>query len=231
MIERLSIAKSTQGFHIADFPKAEKLLNIMSIEDKKLSGLAHKLSDLTLCRQDLQSSLDFLEAINKPQNRDMVVQAALWQTAMLSYLKCFGENKARQRTLQFGEVYKGEPPEAKEAFDSFKIMRNKHIVHDENAHSQSITGAVLNKEESSHKIEKIVNFCAQVSTLEQGSYSNLHLLVTKALRWIEEEYDRCCDQLKTELETIDRAKLLEIEELSYSKPNLSEIKESRYRKC
>src|SRR6185369_9377179 len=115
------------------------------------------------------------------------------------------------------------------AFNYFKSLRNKHLVHDENSYAQSIPGAVLNNGKQNYKIEKIVCLTAIGATLEQGNYGNLKLLIQKARIWVIAEFDALCERITVELEKEPYEKLIAIESISYKVPTVEEIQNTRNR--
>jgi len=129
------------------------------------------------------------------------------------------------------KIYKNEPPQAKLVFDYFQNLRNKHVVHDENAYSQSIPGAVLNKGDKPYKIEKILCFGAHSNTLEQGNYANLKLLIRKALEWVIAEFDAFCELVTKELEACSYEDLLKRDNVKYRAPTVEEISGNRRNKA
>jgi hypothetical protein len=217
-MENFSVSKTDAGFHIEGFPDAVK---VVAINGKK----SKRLADLSLHRADLEFADACLDAINKAPEEPRVIREALWRSAIVHFLKCFGDGARFQLTPE--KLYKGEPPEALLAFSYFKSLRNKHLVHDENSYAQSIPGAILNNGKKNYKIEKIVCFTAFSSTLEQGSFSNLKLLIQKARIWVVAEFDSLCEQLTTDLEKEPYELLLARDSLAYSKPTLDAIHSAR----
>jgi len=109
------------------------------------------------------------------------------------------------------------------AFDYFLMLRNKHIVHDENSYAQSIPGAAINRGDKDYKVEKIICLAAHGNTLEQANYSNLKLLIERALTWVISEFDKCCDLLTSELESLSYQELAEKPDVSYQVPDVGDI--------
>ena len=71
------------------------------------------------------------------------------------------------------------------AFSYFLNLRNKNIIHDENALSQAIPEAAVNDGTKSFKIEKIIVTSLDAITLGQENINNLSLLIERTLTWIE----------------------------------------------
>lgn len=218
-MESLKTSKPKQGFHIEGFPDALKVITLNSKLSEQISSYALHKYDLNIC-------LELLININQVDSNHAQLREALYHFAIVTFAKCFRQSKSR---IQLNEktVYKAEPKEALEAFGYFLDLRNKHIVHDENSLSQCIPGAVLNKRESDQKIAKVVCFNAVGLTLSQENYSNLHMLVSKASEWVESKFDEICMQITNDLEQVDYDDLFKMEEMTYSKPDVSEIGKPR----
>ncbi len=217
-MEQFSVTKTKDGFQIEGFPDAAKVIRIKGPKAKRLA-------DLSLHKSDLEFASECLATINQVSDKPWVLRQALWRSAIIHYMKCFGDNKARGQ-LDSKKIYKGNAG-ALTAFDYFKYLRNKHVVHDENAYTQSLPGAILNKPGKSYKIEKIVCFNATGLTLTQVNYSNLHQLIQEAKEWVVREYDNLCDILTKELESKSYEELDILEPMTYTTPKLEEIKEKR----
>ena len=218
-MEQFDISRSESGLHIEGFPNAVKILRVEGPRAKRLA-------DLALHRADLDFAENCLDGINQVPEEPHFIREALWRSAIVHVLKCFGDSGARFQ-LSAETVLRGQPPEAMMAYNYFKGLRNKHLVHDENSYAQSIPGAILNKGDKENKIEKIVCFSAIAGTLSQENYSNLILLIHKARSWVVAEFDQLCDVLTKELEKEPYEKLLGKDSLSYRVPTIDEIHKNR----
>lgn len=218
-MEHYPVTRVDEGLHIEGFPDAVKLI---ALNDSK----AHRIADLLLHRHDLEFADACLEAINTVPADPPTVREALWRCAVVHCSKCFGSSAARFQ-LSRKKIYKDEPPEAREVFEYFQHLRDKHIIHDENAYAQSIPGAVLNRGDKAYKIEKILCFGAHGNTLEQGNYSNLKLLIEKALAWVVSEFDTCCEFVTKDLEGIPYDELLKRPDMTYRVPGMEKIGANR----
>ena len=217
-MEHFTISKTEAGLHIEGFPDAVKVVVIDGQEAKRLA-------DLSLHKADLEFADACLNAINQAPEEPKIMREALWRSAIVHFLKCFGNGARFQLAPQ--KLYKGEPPETLLAFNYFKGLRNKHLVHDENSYAQSIPGAVLNNGKKEYKIEKIVCFSAIGATLEQGNYGNLKLLIQKARVWMVSEFDVLCECLAAKLEKESYEKLLARDALTYRVPTVDDIPHTR----
>ena len=190
-MEFFPVTQSGAELRVEGFEHAAKLIRIDGPNARRLAAMC-------LHRNDLMFADECLAAINHP-SENPVLRTALWSSAIFHYTKCFGRSNARER-LNPEEVYAHEAPEAFESFLFFLALRDKHVVHDDNACDQGIPCAVLNKMKSDRKIEKVLCLTAQRVTLEQQTYANLKLLIEKTQAWVISEIDFCCEVLTRELE-------------------------------
>jgi hypothetical protein len=217
-MERIEFTPTEGGWHIEGFPEAVKAIKI---DGPKATRLAH----IALHRADLSFALECVEGINLVSEQPRVNREALWRSAIIHTMKCFGKNRSRFK-LEPKRVYKGNRL-ALEAFDYFQTLRDKHFVHDENAYSQCLPSAILNKKEATHKIAKIVCTSFQGVTLVQDNYANLQLLISDGLKWLANEFDILCTILTSELEATTYEDLLHREAVTYRAPTLDEIQKPR----
>jgi hypothetical protein len=213
-MEQYEILKTENGYHIKGLPDAIKVVKIDTRE-------ARAVADMSLHRSDLRFSLECLNAINSTPDEPYILRQALWHSAIVHYSKCFQGSCARI-SLSENKIYKNDT-EGLEIFNWFKNLRNKHIVHDENSYAQSLPSAAINDGSKSFKIEKILCLTQFIVTLEQATYNNLHLLVTKALQYVENKFDELCNILTVELEKESYEDLIKRDVLSVRIPTLEEI--------
>lgn len=217
-MENIALTHNERTFHIDGFPDAVKLLKITGPKGRRLA-------DLALHKMDLDFTLECLETINRTPIEPYILREVLWQSAIVHFIKCFGRSEARF-SLDPKVVYNGDAG-AVEPYKFFLSLRNKSIVHDESAYTQCLPGAVLNKDGLNHKIAKIICLSVAGATLEEGSYSNLHLLATSARKWVVSQFDKICDTLTEELEARSYNELLTMEGMIYTVPAADAVHKSR----
>jgi hypothetical protein len=218
-MEYFEISQKESGLHIEGFPDAEKVICIGGPQAKRLS-------DLALHKADLDFAEKCLDEINQIPIESNIIREALWRSAIVHFLKCFGDSAARFH-LSAEKIFKIDAPEALVAFNYFRDLRNKHLVHDENSYAQSVPGAILNKGNKDYKIEKIVCFAAIAVTLAQENYSNLKLLIQKSRTWVVDQFDTVCEKITVELEKESYENLFSKELLNYRVPRIDEINRKR----
>ncbi len=203
---------------INNFPDAVKVVKLNCIDAKRLS-------DLALHKDDLVFALECLDELNNISESMKISKQALWKSAIVYFTKCFG-NSASRFQINPEQIFK-EDKLGLEVYKYFKSLRNKHIVHDENSYSQSISGAILNNGDKDFMIEKIVCLSVQSETLSQDNYNNLHLLITKTKAWVYKEFDSQCDIITTALEKEQYKKLFEMKSMDFKTPTVEEITKKR----
>ncbi len=87
-MEQFEINKTASGFHIEGFPEAVKVIHIEGPR-------ARRLADLALHRTDLEFALLCLDEVNRAPVDPYVIRQALWRSAVVHYVKCFGGSEAR----------------------------------------------------------------------------------------------------------------------------------------
>ena len=182
------------SLHIEGVPDAVKLIKVDGPK-------ARRLGDLALHRSDLNFTLECLEAMEHLPEDQALIREALWRSAVIHYLKCFGDSQKRFQ-LDPTQVHKGCPPETHQAFEWFKSLRNKHIAHDENAYKQSAVGAAINAGNKSFKVEKIVSMALTFQVDSPANLRNLRLLTQRAVGWVVGQYDECAKVISDELEGV-----------------------------
>lgn len=202
------------GLRIEGFPDA---VRVIALEGPRATRLAH----LALHLDDLRFADQCLNLINEAPEDPPEWRECLWRSAVTHFMKCFGRSKVRTQ-LDARRILKDDPEVALGVFEYFRALRNKHFVHDENPLSQCLPGALINDGSKSYKIEKVVAFHARGVTLSQVNYSNLKLLINRALEWVDSEYDLVARQLTEQLEEQTIEDLLARTPLQYQVPATAE---------
>jgi hypothetical protein len=212
-------------YGVALLPEVDlPLANIDGLPDAKhfveLDGhLTKQIAHLALQKADLDFVLEMLRQINLVEVQ--AVQEALWELAIIRFIKCFVGGSAR---IQLDEnAVLGNEPGAMAAFKFFKNIRNKHFVHDENSYTQCMPAAAINDGRKAFKIEKIIAVRSTGITLDQPSYANLELAARQSLEWTIAKFDALCARLTTELENETMEELLRRPKVLIRPPNIVDI--------
>ncbi|MBF6033055.1 hypothetical protein H8F23_07320 [Pseudomonas sp. P155] len=188
-MENLNLVMTENGLNLLGITDAVKLVEIDH-------PLAKRVADLYLHKIDIEFSNSCLDAINRTE--DQIIREALWRSAVIHFFKCFGDGI--RFLLMSDQIYKGLPKEANESFKYFKLLRNKHIAHDENPYNQCLSCAAINDGGKDYHVEKIVCISSTSSTLDASHWSSLKALTDRALEWITLEFDISCEKLTKILE-------------------------------
>lgn len=207
-MQDLKITVEGGRIRVENCPQAER---VVRVSDR----LAHRLADLSLHRDDLTYAKQCLNAISRLNTETPdapVVQKALYRIAIVYLFKCFGNSVSRS-SIDPRKIYGPEGPVALEVFEYFKVVRDKHLVHDENAYTQSHPGAIINKVGNAKTVEMVVCLNLAVQIVQQESFENLNRLVDTALKWVVKEYDDLAERLRSDLDKRPHAELLALPEL------------------
>lgn len=186
---------------------------------------ARELTSVTAHRLDLTFARKCLELINETENDG--IRQALWRSAATHYAKCFAQAKSTNERKPLHPDKVLEAGEARKIHRYFTSLRNKHLIHDVNAWLQVPAGAVIAAPGKGIKIESVICTTFEGDSLNQANYSNLWLLIERALTWTEPEFERLCEEIKAELEKMPRETLLSQPEVMYRAPEADDIHESR----
>jgi hypothetical protein len=211
-MEPLRISTRENELHIEGYPKAIK---VIAIDGPKATRLAR----LALHGDDLKDARRCLEGINDTTNT--VLREAAWFTAIVLFTKSF-QSGSRRSQLDPKKIYGGNAT-ALLAFNYFKALRNKHLVHDENDYAQAHPGAIVNGPTEPAKVAKIVVSTSKGHTMEEDNWRNLSLLIEDALRFVEAASDELANALTDELERESREALLRRPTLQLTAPKLETI--------
>jgi hypothetical protein len=211
----LTITFRDNQFHIEDYPNAEKLVRLDHPDARRFTGLA-------LHQSDLDFAIGCLEAIDLTPPEPAVIREALWRSAIIHVLKCFDDKASRLPALDANTLYGGEAV-AVQVYDYFKKLRNKHLIHDENAWIQCQAGIVLNKKEEPRQVADVSYFALRICTLNKGNFGNLMLLATKAREWVLHELDRLHEVIMADLASADCDALRSLPDLQVHIPTFSDL--------
>ncbi len=206
------------GFQITDYPNAEKVIALSG-------GKAQELADMALHMSDLILADEYLDLSIKSEDGS-ICQRASWRMAIITFIKCFSNNKSRPNTLDINQIIPNDELGI-EVFLYFKNLRNKNVVHDENPIDQCLVGAIINKEDAQFKVEQIVTMNVRGEVNANANVSNLMNLIKVTREYVEQRYNNLCDELTSELEILSHTELIKRGVLTYSKPIADDVSKSR----
>jgi len=213
-MEFFNFSLDGDSLRIEGFPDAAAVVALTGFKARRLAHLA-------LHMRDLKFAASCLEAINSVPDDPHTIRSALWTSAITHYVKCFGDGERFQ--LSANKIYRNDSKNALDAFNFFKTLRNKHVVHDENSFAQADPLAIISNDTKPYKVEKIICSVMFTVTLEQEAYANLSLLVNQALEWVIAEHDSYCSQISSELEVLERDDLLALPRPKFIPAKVSEV--------
>jgi hypothetical protein len=205
------------GFHLTDFPNAEKVIMLDGAK-------AQKLADTALHRSDLIKAEAFLDQCTSEETQ--LAQDALWKMAIITFIKCFKTNNARTDSLSITEVLPGDL-HGQEVFTYFENLRDKNIAHDDNPITQCLVGAVINKAGAPHKVEKVITLVLQGEVLKPENVSNLKKLIAAARAHVDRRYNELSAQLTTEMSQLEHSELIAMEPVQYAAPTAEDFAKNR----
>lgn len=169
---------------VCEYPNADHILILPD------DPLVKQHKDMTLHMMDLLDAKACLEllAINNPD----AVNRALVQNAIIVFYKCFGHNEFRNHSLSCDKVLAAYPAEAKEAFDFYKTLRNKFVVHDGSRYANATTGVILDSSKERPMLDVVTAaWVADNYTSENGlaAMETFYNLAVAAIAWVEAKID------------------------------------------
>lgn len=188
---------------------------------------ARRWVDLSLHLSDLEVTLGWLELLIHKHTQQTPAADALWTAALTMFFKCFQESKSREK-LNAAQVLANEPEEGRAQFELLKSLRNKTVVHDENAYTQ---GAVLvpianpGGPVSRRGPANVMLFRA--STLDDGHISNLRLLTLASINYVNSAIETASAEVETYLRSASRADLIAAGPYRYTSPSVETANQRR----
>jgi len=226
-MQSFSFSFTDEGFQIDGIHDADKAFKIPKDLSKKLVDLSYHLTDLDI-------SISSLNYILNNQNIDNSVKESLWRSAIIHFTKCFTHQVTKKDKIHLSRekldeehLFRNLDPLALQSFNEFKLLRNKHFVHDETGHLNSIPAVVINSGDKEYRVEKVFCIGMLAETLDQPSFSNLYNLVQSTRSFIIKEFDEECNRLKFIFENYSGSDFNEMELLTVTFLSKDEMKKAR----
>jgi hypothetical protein len=219
-MDYIRLSRAPSGIAVDDYPNAVRVVAVQS-------DAANRLQDLALHERDLTFARTCLDAIPKVADELGVVHRALWRSAIVHFMKCFG--RGARMSLRPDAIYAGveNAADAMQRFEYFSTLRNMHVVHDVNDYMQAATGAIINKPGAPHKVEKVVCASLVAETFTQANYDHLRMLIATAANWVRDRFDELATQITAELEVVDYDRLISMPSLTQVAPRVETIERAR----
>lgn len=188
---------------------------------------ARRWVDLSLHLSDLEVTLSWLELLIHKHTQRTPEADALWTAALTMFFKCFQHSESRSK-LNAALVLANEPEEGRAGFEVLKSLRNKTIVHDENAYTQ---GAVLvpiaNPNEPVAKRGSPSVTLFKASTLDDAQIGNLRLLTLASITYVNSEIAKASVEVEAYLSSVSRADLVAAGPYLYIAPAIETVNRRR----
>ncbi|MGM9515960.1 hypothetical protein ACS5PK_17050 [Roseateles sp. DB2] len=216
-MKTLRFTKDGDYLRLEDYPDAAALVEIDGPRVPLLQSLSLHRVDLTLAG----AALGFI-AEHSAQGP---LREVLWYSAVARYFKCFQRSESRIR-LEPDEVF-SEADHARGTFKYFKDLRNKHLLHDENAYSQCLVGAVINQRQAQQKIADVVSIAVNANSADQGHYESFFPLLHFTHEWVVARIEALRLEIASDLEYESYESLLDRKPLSFCMPPAHEVSKRR----
>lgn len=206
------------GFQLNGYPTAERAIKLTGKRATRFAHLALHLHDLKFageCLLQLRSETQFPD----------IAREALWRSAVVHYLKCFGQSAARF-SLDPKTIF--EPGLPQQVHQYFKDLRNKHLVHDENPYLQALPTGIIGHLGDVPKVQDLLVLTFSGDTLSPNNLDNLDLLIGTAHHWVKAAFERAQASVREELEQVDHAELLTRERSNYRVPAVEDLSTRRH---
>ncbi len=110
-----------------------------------------------------------------------------------------------------------------DAFEYFQHLRDKHVVHDENAYSQSLSAVALNARQAAFKVADVISMSITASTIDEQHIRSMLQLVNHTFGWVERKRDELHNMLGSRYESLSYDELLNLPNVTYTNPTASSI--------
>lgn len=188
---------------------------------------ARRWLDLSLHLSDLKVTLSWLELLFHKHTQRTPEADALWTAALTMFFKCFKRSASRSK-LDAALVLANEPEEGRAQFAVLQSLRDKTVVHDENAYTQ---GAVLvpiaNPDGPVAKRGSPVVTLFKASTLDDGHISNLRLLTLASITYVNSAIADVSAEVEDYMCSASRADLVAAGPYLYTSPSVETASQRR----
>ncbi|MBV6823202.1 hypothetical protein [Pseudomonas sp. PD9R] len=188
---------------------------------------ARRWVDLSLHLSDLEVTLSWLELLVHKHTQRTPEADALWTAALTMFFKCFKRSASRSK-LDVALILANEPEEGRAQFAVLQSLRDKTVVHDENAYTQ---GAVLvpiaNPDGPVAKVGPPVVTLFKASTLDDGHISNLRLLTLASITYVSSAIAAASAEVEAYMCSASRADLVAAGPYLYTSPSVETVSRRR----
>lgn len=188
---------------------------------------ARRWVDLSLHLSDLEVTLSWLDLLTHKHTQQTPEADALWTAALTMFFKCFKRSASRVK-LDAALVLANEPDEGRAQFAVLQSLRDKTVVHDENAYTQ---GAVLlpiaNPDGPVAKRGLPTLTLFKASTLDDGHINNLRLLTLASITYVNSAIAAASSEVEAYIGSASRADLVAAGPYLYTSPSVETASQRR----
>lgn len=188
---------------------------------------ARRWVDFSLHLSDLEVTLGWLELLIHKHTQPTPEADALWTAALTMFFKCF-KHSASRRKLDAKLVLANEPEDGRTRFSVLQSLRDKAVVHDENAYSQgAVLVPIFNPDGPVAKIGSPVVTLFKASTLDDAHISNLRLLTLATITYVKSAIAAASVEVDVYMASATRADLVAAGPYLYTSPSVETANQCR----
>ena len=188
---------------------------------------ARRWVDLSLHLSDLEVTLGWLELLTHKHTKRTPEADALWTAALTMFFKCFKRSASRSK-LDAAVVLANEPEEGRAQFDVLQALRDKTVVHDENAYTQgAVLVPIVNPGGPVARMGPPVVTLFKASTLDDWHISNLRLLTLASVTYVKSAMAEVSEEVEAYLRSASRTDIVAAGPYLYTSPSVDTAKQCR----
>jgi hypothetical protein len=126
-----------------------------------------------------------------------IVIQALWLAALGATMKCFQRSASRKK-LDAAKVF-GSGTAVRASFDALLLLRNRHVLHDENDWMQTVPYAIFGDAGNGQPKFGDIN-CVVLEGFDHAHIGQLRSVVEAACKWITEQIEVHTEAIRTDLQ-------------------------------
>lgn len=198
---QLEVDEKSGKIKAANLPDNVKLLSAPKDDDDR------KYLSYTLHQVDLTYAILFLEQALKMT--DNIIKQALFEAAVVRYIKCFTSSRSRRSCLNPSKTYQSVPGDPLGYHKKFYDIRNRYIAHDEEDFIGIKMGIVLQD-------NKMVGVVCPPKHATFNYDENIRILLSlckHALEFVKKFSDRELDRIHAKYKDVDIQTIMTFEEM------------------
>lgn len=138
-------------------------------------------------------------------------------------MKCFQDSHSRAATLDAAEVF--TDPRLYNLYNDLRLLRNRHVLHDENDWMRAVSYAVLRKRGHAQVIGDVN--CVVLEGLDTARIGQLREVVDTAAAWVQQEFDKHAEDIRQNLRQRNYDDLIALPAPTFNTPTTGSIGQRR----